>query len=150
MNSSIRVREPTCCEMILRKYGTTYQSVDLNFDSKALNEVGFRRNREFSLSVEDLDAGYVLAKTSELVAEAEGEVQDHTEQLLLDRLERQIEEIRSGLAEGELLMVQNEQGHDYPKTKNKTTNVIVEGENKLHFAYSIDPPLRIGRYQPKV
>jgi hypothetical protein len=135
--------------MILRKYGATYQSVDLNFDSKALNEVGFRRNREFSMSVEDLDAGYVLAKTSELVAEAEGEVQDHTEQLLLDRLESQIDEIRRGLADGELLVVENEQGHDYPKTKSKTTNVIVEGENKLHFAYSIAPPLRIGRYQPK-
>ena len=39
--------------MILRRYGTSYQSVDLNFDSKALNEVGFRRNHERSIAVED-------------------------------------------------------------------------------------------------
>lgn len=149
MSSSTPVLEPARSEMILRKYGATYLSVDLNFDSKALNEVGFRRNRQTSLSVEDLESGYVLAETVELVAGAEGEVQDHTEQLLLDRLESQIDELRDRLTDGEILVVQNEQGHDYPKTKNKTTNVIVEGENKLHFAYSIAPPLRISRYQPK-
>jgi len=32
--------------MMLQRYGRSYQSMDLNFDSKALNEVGFRRNHE--------------------------------------------------------------------------------------------------------
>ena len=27
--------------MILKRYGASYQSVDMNFDAKALNEVGF-------------------------------------------------------------------------------------------------------------
>jgi hypothetical protein len=40
-------------------------------------------------------------------------------------------------------VVENDQGHDWPKTKQKTTNVIVEGENRLHFNYSVAPPLRI-------
>ncbi len=46
--------------MILRRYGSSYQSVDLNFDSKALNEVGFRRNHERSIAMEDFDGSYVL------------------------------------------------------------------------------------------
>jgi len=135
--------------MIFRRYGTAYQSVNLNFDSKALNEVGFRRNREQTLPAEDFESRYDLVASHELVAEAEGDVQDHTEQLLLDRIEAQIEELLRGLGEGEFLVVENEQGHDYPKTRQKTSNVIVHGANKLHFAYTIAPPLRIGIYRPR-
>ena len=76
--------------MILRLYGSSYQSVDLNFDSKALNEVVFRRNHERSIAMEDFDGSYVLGATHELQAEAQGDVQDHTEQQLLDRLREQI------------------------------------------------------------
>ena len=133
--------------MIFRRYGTSFHSVDLNFDSLALSEVGFRRNREQSMPVEDFDASYDLVETHEIVAEAEGEVQDHTEQVLLDKLEEQIDALRSGLEEGEVLVVENEQGHDYPKTKQQTSNVIVEGENRLHFEYTIAPVLRIGLYR---
>ncbi len=133
--------------MILRRYGTSYQSVDLNFDSKALNEIGFRRNHETSIPVDDFDAQYEKGDVHELVAEAEGGVQDHTEQVLLDRLEEKIEALRSQLGEGEVLVVENEQGHDYPKTKQKTSNVIIGGENKLHFSYSMAPPLRMAVYR---
>ena len=42
--------------MIYRQYGTAYHSVELNFDSKALNEIGFRRDREATLPTEELDA----------------------------------------------------------------------------------------------
>ena len=134
--------------MILRRYGTSYQSVDLNFDSKALNEVGFRRNHERSIAVEDFDGSYALGVTHELQAEAEGDVQDHTEQQLLDRLRVQIEALLSGLGDGEVLVVENEQGHDYPKTRQQSANVIVEGENRLHFTYTIAPPLRVAMYRP--
>ena len=34
--------------MILRRYGTTMQSVETNFDSKAFTEIGFRRDHAFS------------------------------------------------------------------------------------------------------
>ena len=52
--------------MILRRYGTSYQSVDLNFDSKALNEVGFRRNRVRSIATEEFESSYVLVETHQL------------------------------------------------------------------------------------
>ena len=133
--------------MMLRRYGPSYQSVDLNFDSKALSEIGFRRNLEHSIAVEDFDGSYALGVTHELQAEAEGDVQDHAEQQLLDRLQEQIETLLAGLGDGEVLVVENEQGHDYPKTRQQTTNVITEGENRLHFTYAIAPLLRVAVYR---
>lgn len=129
--------------MIFRRYGSSYQSVDLNFDSLALNEIAFRRNREESIPAEDFDDAFETVATHELVAEAEGDVQDETETVLLQRLEDKIAELRAALGAGEVLVVENEQGHDWPKTKQKTSNVVVEGENRLHFDYSVAPPLRI-------
>jgi hypothetical protein len=129
--------------MMFRRYGTSFQSVDLNFDSKALNEVGFRRNQEESIPSEDFEAGFPKLSTQEFLAEAEGDVQDHTEQVLLDRLQEQLDKLIGGLGDGEFLVIENEQGHDYPKTRQQTSNVIVEGENKLHFSYTIAPALRV-------
>jgi len=129
--------------MIFRRYGNAYQSVDLNFDSLALNEIAFRRNRAQSIPVDEVDASFGTIATHELSAEAEGDVQDQTEAVLLRKLEVQIEELRAALGEAEILVVENEQGHDWPKTKQKTTNVIVDGENRLHFDYTLAPPLRI-------
>jgi hypothetical protein len=133
--------------MIFRRYGTTYESVALNFDSKALNEIGFRRDRAESIPAADFEAAFVCEATHEIVAEAEGDVQDHTEQLLLDALEDRIETLRGALEEGRILVVENEQGHDWPKTKQRTSNVIVEGENRLHFDYTVAPPIRISVYR---
>ncbi len=135
--------------MIFKRYGTTYQSVDPNFDSKALNEIGFRRDQEKSIPVEEFEAGYERVTGHELVADAEGPVQDHTEQLLLDRLEAKLLELESGLGEGDVLVFENGEGTDYPKTRQEISNVIEAGENKLHFAYTIWPPLRIGIYRRK-
>ena len=135
--------------MIVKRYGATVQSVDPNFESTALNEIGFRRDREWSLPVEEFDGGYEQLMVHELSAEAEGPVQDHTEQLLLDRLEGRLLELEAGLEGGCVLMVENGDGHDYPKTRQQTHNVIVEGENKLPFVYSIAPTLRIGVYRKK-
>ncbi len=128
---------------IFRRYGTTYQSVDVNFDALALNEIGFRRNREESVLLEVFDGAFQKIQSHELIAEAEGEVQSQTEQLLLERLKVQVDQLSADLGESDVLVVENEQGHDWPKTKQKTSNVIVEGENRLRFRYSIDPPLRI-------
>jgi hypothetical protein len=135
--------------MIYRRYGTSFQSVDLNFDSKALNEISFRRDRESAVSIDGFEERYQLVETAELVAEAEGDVQDHTEQELLDRLESGIRDLLGRLGDGEVLVVENEQGHDYPKTRQQTSNVIVEGENRLRFSYTVAPPLRLGVYRPK-
>lgn len=129
--------------MIVRRYGTAYQSVELNFDSLALNEIAFRRDREESIPADDFDDTYEVLATHELVAEAEGDVQDETEGVLLQKLEAQVRELLDALGDDEILVVENEQGHDWPKTKQKTSTVVVEGENRLHFQYSVAPPLRI-------
>ena len=127
--------------MIFRRYGKTYHSIELNFDSKALNEIGFRKDQNESIPAEELEA-FEKKTTHELIAEAEGSVQDATEQLLLERLAEQLRAIDRNLAAGEIVVVDNDQGTDWPKTKQKTTNVIVGGENKLHFHYTLGPPLR--------
>ena len=135
--------------MILKQYGTTFQSVVPNFDSKALNEVGFRRDRALSVAVEDFREQYERAAVHELEAEVEGMVQDHTEQELLNRVEAQLQELVEGLGDGQVLVLENGDGHDYPKTRQRTSNVVVQGENRLHFVYSIAPALRVGVYRRK-
>lgn len=135
--------------MIFKRYGTSYQSVETNFDSKALNEVSFRRDREASFAADELATRYEPQGVHELVAEAEGDVQDATEALLLERLQGQLEEIVSGLEPGWIAVVENEQGHDYPKTRQKITNVVVEGENRMRFHYTVAPPLRVSLHRPR-
>ncbi len=135
--------------MIFKRYGTSYQSVEANFDSKALNEVSFRRDRKKSFAADELDTLYAAQGVHELVAEAEGDVQDATEALLLERLEGQLDEIVSGLEPGWIAVVENEQGHDYPKTRQKISNVVVEGENRLRFHYTLQPPLRVSVHRPR-
>jgi hypothetical protein len=129
--------------MIFRRYGTSYQSVDLNFDSRALSEVGFRRDREQSVETDDFESTYETVASHALDADAEGDVQDHTEQVLLDKLASRIRELDSGLGASEVLVIENEQGNDWPKTRQRTSNVIVDGENRLRFHYTIAPPLRV-------
>src|SRR5690554_6172404 len=115
--------------MIFKRYGESYQSVDTNFDSKALNEVAFRRNRQASFPTGELDTRYEPGAVHEIVAEAEGDVQDETEQEMLDQLLERLQLLVEGLDEGVILIVENEQGHDYPKTRQEISNVVVQGEN---------------------
>lgn len=135
--------------MIFKRYGTSYQSVDTNFDAKAMSEIGFRRNREREIPVDDLESGFVKTDTVEVATAAEGDVQTEAEQLMLDRLEERVAEIVGELLEGGILVVENESGHDHPKPRQDIKNVIVEGENRLFFHYTMSPPLRIGVYSPK-
>lgn len=134
--------------MIYRRYGTSYQSVDLDFDAKALNEIGFRRNRQESFPVEELEARWAKVGTVELTADAKGSVQTETEQLMLDRLQEQLEALVAELPEGHALIVENESGHDYPKVRQVMKNVIEGGENRLFFEYSMSPSLRVSTYRP--
>jgi len=134
--------------MIYRLYGTSYQSVDLNFDAHALNEVGFRRNRKNEFPAEDLAVRYRAVAEHDLTTEASGAVQGETEQLLLDRLRDKVEALVGGLPEGGILVIPAEPGHDYPKTRQVIKNVIEEGENRHHFEYTLAPPLRVEVYAP--
>lgn len=129
------------------RYGENYQSVSFEFEAKALNEIGFRRDRESSLPVGDLESGFELIETRELTAEAEGDVQSETEQLLLDRLQAKAEEAVSALPAGGIAVIENERGgRDQPKPRQNIKNEVVEGENRLRFEYSVDPALRISLY----
>jgi len=133
--------------MIVRRYGTSFESVEMDFDAKALNEITFRRNRKTSIPVEELES-FETVETVELSEEASGDVQAHTEQAMLDKLSARIEQLLASLDGGALLVVENEPGHDYPKPRQTTKNVVVGGENRLYFEYTMAPPLRISIRRP--
>lgn len=133
--------------MILKRYGNTVQSVELDFESKALTEIGFRRDRATSMPAEEFESTYERVESHEVEATHEGWVQDEVEQVLLEDLESQVEEILSGLEEDEVVLVESEQGVDYPKTRTVQKNRVVEGENRLHFTIRVEPPLRLGVYR---
>lgn len=133
--------------MIVRRYGTTMQSVELNFDSKALTEIGFRRDRVFSIPTEEFEAGAEKLAEFSLDAQAEGYVQDEVEAAALADLEAQLRRLEDDLEDGQVLAIESAQGVDYPKTRGKQTNVVIEGENRFHFVTTIDPPLRVAAYR---
>src|SRR5688572_22890690 len=132
--------------MILRKYGTTVHSVEPNFDSRAMNEIGFQKNGKLSLSTEEFQQKYSRRTVHELTASADGLVQHEAEDKVLASLREQLQKLEAGLEEGNVLFVESEQGKDYPKTREKQRTIVVGNENKLHFERTIDPPLRIGVY----
>lgn len=134
--------------MLLRRYGSRYQSVELNFDAHALNEISFRRDHQTAWETEDFESSFERREIHALEAEAEGDVHDEVETAALDDLKAQVEAVLAGLGEGEVAVVESEPGGDYPKTRQATRNVIVEGENRLHFTVRISPPLQIGVYRP--
>ena len=134
--------------MIFRQYGSTYHSVETNFDSKARTEVGFRRDRRVEIPTAEFEERYEKVGTHELEADAEGYVHDEVEQAALDALEADLAEILDGLGEREILVVESH-GTDQAKTRAVQKNVVLEGENRLHFTVRVDPPLRLGVYRER-
>ena len=135
--------------MILRRYGKKVQSVEPNFDSRAMNEIGFQRTDALVLGADEFESRYDRVRAVELTASAEGSVQDATEKAVLDALKQQLEKMRSELKAGEVLFIESEPGKDYPKSREKQTVLVVGGQNRLHFERRIDPPLRVGIYAEK-
>ena len=74
-------------------------------------------------------------------------MQDEVESAMLRLLLDQLLKIEGDLAENEFVLVESEQGQDYPKTRTKQKNVIVEGENRLYFFSSVSPPLKVAVYR---
>jgi hypothetical protein len=135
--------------MILKQYGTSYHSVETNFDSRALTEVGFRRDRVLSVTVDDFKARYQKVTEKTFAPEAEGDVHDQAEQDLLTALEAGVADAVAALGESEVLVLENQEGEDYPKTRDTKKKVVVDGENRLYFYWRVDPPLRLGVYRAK-
>lgn len=134
--------------MLMRRYGSRLQSVELNFDSRALNEIAFRRNDEVVLDWDEFEASHTRVEGHTLAAEAQGDVHDDAERAILADLEGRIDAIVAGLREGDYVVVENQHGADYPKTRQATRTVVQEGENRLHFKVHVDPPLQLGIYRP--
>lgn len=135
--------------MIFRKYGSKVESVTPNFDSRAMNEIGFQRTNETSLAADEFEAQYTRVGGRELTAQAEGGVQDEAEREVLAQLQSQLDEMVTALKPGEVLLVESEAGKDYPKTREKQRTIVVDGMNRLRFERSVEPPLRIGIYAEK-
>ncbi|MGH7500996.1 MAG: hypothetical protein ACREL7_04490 [Longimicrobiales bacterium] len=133
---------------IVRRYGNKVQSVTPNFDSRAMTEIGFVRGGEVSLSAEEFEKTFDRLFGRELRAKAEGEVQGDVEDAVLASLAEQLEALAAEAGDGSLLVIENQQGVDQPKTRGRQTTIVVDGENRLVFEYTVEPPLRIGVFGP--
>lgn len=133
--------------MLLRRYGTTVQSVTPEFKAQALNEIGFRRDRAFSEDAEAFEQEWTLETTEEISGETSAAVQKDAEEALLERLLERLEAILDGLDDDHAALIENLAGEDWPKTRERRKDVIVEGKNRFHFHWRVDPPLRIGIYR---
>jgi hypothetical protein len=135
--------------MILIRAGSTLQSVDINFNPRALNEIGFRRNRQDRFEDEEFASEYERVEVRELSASADGDVHDEVEGAVLADLEEAVKALEAARSDDELLVVESEAGVDYPKTRTDETTRVVEGRNRLHFAVRIEPPLKMGIYRKR-
>lgn len=132
--------------MILKRYGARLHSVQPDFDSRALTEIGFRRDRRLSVGADDFAEGYEAMETLELSADADGPVHDQAEQELLRNLEGALRRVEADAGEG-VVVIESAQGVDYPKTRDRKQNQIREGRNRLYFHWTVDPPLRVGIFR---
>ena len=135
--------------MILKRYGTSYQSVQPNLNSRALTEIGFLKDGVFSISVDEFAATYEKLEEKSFSPETEGRVHDQAETELLDALKAGVLEAVAALKAGEILVLENQHVDDRPKTKDVKRHVVVNGESRLHFYWRVEPPLRLGVYRPR-
>lgn len=135
--------------MIAKRYGSKIQSVTPNFDARAMNEVGFQRDNEWSMATDEFMEEYEKTETHELTAAAEGDVQGDAEEKLLESLEEQLVAVAKTVGDGDVLMIESEQGVDYPKTRHTQTNKLVGTENRLYFRFTVEPPLRVAVYRKR-
>jgi len=133
--------------MLLRYYGESVQSVVPGFDANTLTEIGFRRDRKFSQPREEFAVQYEKVREEALVTQTDGPVQSEAEALLLRKLETGLNDLIAGLGEDEVLLIESEQGVDWPKVRDRKQGIIVAGENRLYFHWRVEPPLRLGVYR---
>lgn len=135
--------------MIVRRYGATVQEVVPNFDARAMTEVGFLRQSGFSMPRSEFEQAYERGEAHELSADAAGDVQGDVEEAVLTELREKLAALEAGLRDGEVLLIENEPGVDQPKTRGTQATQVVGVENRLHFTYTIDPPLKVAVWRPR-
>lgn len=133
--------------MIARRYGTKVHSIRPNFDARAMNEIGFTRDHEWSMDTDEFFDTHEKLEVHELTAASEGEVQGEAEESLLESLQEQLLTVESAAGEDGVVFVESEQGVDYPKTRHTQTTMVVEGSNRLYFRFTVEPPLRVAVYR---
>jgi hypothetical protein len=134
--------------VIVRRYGTKMHSVEPNFDAHAMNEIGFRRDNDWSLPVEEFQEAWEKVETHELTANAEGEVQNVAEDELLKSLQAQLAAVAAAAGDG-VVVIESETGTDYPKTRHTQRTQVVDGANRLYFRFTVEPPLRVAVYRAR-
>ena len=132
--------------MILRRYGSFYHSVQANFNPAGLTEIGFQRDRAFSVKAEDFEQSFERVRTADLVASRDGGVQRHVERAVLEQLEQSLAEKAAEAGPDGAVVVLN-QRDDWPKTRERRETVLGDLENRPHFYWWIDPPLRLAIYR---
>ncbi|MBT8398328.1 MAG: hypothetical protein HKO65_20020 [Gemmatimonadetes bacterium] len=130
--------------MLIRRYGTRFHSVSIDFDPAAMTEVGFRRDGNQEWDAEEFLATHEMVREEEFMAEASDVVQEAAERVMLANLEVMVNQILSGLEEGQLVSVESKTGVDYPRTRYARPTT---GERE--FTYTLDKPLRLGIWAPK-
>lgn len=133
--------------MILKRYGNKLHSVRPNFDANAMTEVGFMRDQESSFEAVSFGEEYEQVEVRELRASNESHVQSLAEHAALHSLEEQLLDLERDQGGHGVLVVENEQGKDMPKTRGTQRSLVEAGENRMHFTFEIDPPLRVGLYR---
>jgi hypothetical protein len=130
--------------MIIRRYGTKFHSVSLDFDPAAMTEVGFRRDGEREWDAEEFLADHEMVGGEEIMAEFTDPVQEAAERMMLDALEEKVNAVHDALGEGQYLSVESKTGVDYPRTRYDRPTT---GDKA--FTYTLDRPLRLGVWQKK-
>jgi len=125
--------------MIIRRYGTRFHSVAMDFDPAAMTEVGFRRDGEQDWVAEEFLAAYELTREVEIMAESSDPIQEAAERVMLENLARKVKDQEADLEEGQLLSVESKTGVDYPRTRYDRPTT---GDRE--FTYTLDKPLRMG------
>jgi len=130
--------------MIIRRYGSRFHSVALDFDPAAMTEVGFRRDGEQEWDADEFMSGHQMIREEEVLAEATDAVQEAAERIMLDVLKEKFNAIHDGLAGGQLLSIESKMGVDHPRTRYDRTTT---GDRE--FTYTLDRPLRLGIWEEK-
>lgn len=129
---------------LARQYGERIHAVRPRFDARALTEIAFERLEE-AWPAEEWLASHERVGEHDLTAEAEGEVKDEAEHLLLERLQQRLQATLMELPDDATALVENGP-RDHPKTRDTTTEIVHPLGNRMHFHYRVEPPLRLGIY----
>ena len=128
--------------MIIRRYGSRFHSVSLDFDPAAMTEVGFRRDGKQEWDAEEFLAGHQMVREEEVITRSTNAVQEAAERTMLEALEEKVLAIHDSLIDGQFLSVESKTGVDHPRTRyDRTTTGARE------FTYTLDRPLRLGIWE---